>query len=125
MKLLQHLNILTVTEAFSEEYGRDEGDIYFMPSLLQFSKADELDIQSKDSDPAHLLVWFNSGYVPVGVFSSMIINLELQKLKGWTLDKSSMKKDKLGFKRSAMITLPLSHVRNILRLLFLSMSVTV
>ncbi len=98
VKLLQHLNILTVTEAFSEEYGRDEGDIYFMPSLLQFSKADELDIQSKDSDPAHLLVWFKSGYVPVGVFSLMIVNLESQKLNGWTLDKLNMKKNKLEFK---------------------------
>ncbi len=98
VKLLQHLNILTVTEAFSEGFGRNEGDIYFMPSLLQIARADELDIQSKDSDPAHLLVWFKSGYVPVGVFSLMIVNLESQKLKGWTLDKSSMKKNKLGFK---------------------------
>ncbi len=98
VKLLQHLNILTVTEAFSEEYGREEGDIYFMPSLLQLARADELDIQSKDSDPAHLLVWFKSGYVPVGVFSLMIVNLESQKLKGWTLDKSGMEKKKLGFK---------------------------
>ncbi len=97
VELLQHLNILTVTEAFSEEY-RNEGDIYFMPSLLQVAGADELDIQSKDSDPAHLLVLFKSGYVPVGVFSLMIVNLESQKLKGWTLDKSSMKKNKLGFK---------------------------
>ncbi len=99
VKLLQHLNILTVTKAktFSDEFGRNEGDIYFMPSLLQFAKADELDIQSKDSDPAHLLVWFNSGYVPVGVFSLMIVNLETQKLNSWTLDKSNMKKNKLGF----------------------------
>ncbi len=98
VELLQHLNILTVTEAFSEEFGQNEGDIYFMPSLLQVVGADELDIQSKDSDPAHLLVLFKSGYVPVGVFSLMIVNLESQRLKGWTLDKSSMKKNKLGFK---------------------------
>ncbi len=100
VELLQHLNILTVTkaEAFSEEYGRNEGEIYFMPSLLQFAGEDELDIQSKDSDPAHLLVCFKSGYVPVGVFSLMIVSLESQKLNGWTLDKSNMKKNKLWFK---------------------------
>ncbi len=90
---------MTVTEVFSEEYGRNDGGIiYFMPSLLQLARADELDIQSKDSDPAHLLVLFKSGYVPVGVFSLMIVNLESQKLKGWTLDKPNMKKNKLGFK---------------------------
>ena len=94
VKLLEYLGILTVIP--SAEVHREP--INFMPCVLKNARAHELSVpSSSDSDPAPLILRYDCGYVPVGVFPSMITNLVSQQREGWEMIEEGLYKNKVQF----------------------------
>ena len=74
VRLLEHLGMLTVIPSACDE------KTYFMPCVLQSARAEELVITPRSvSDPPSLMLRFNCGYVPMGLFPAMITNLVSQQ----------------------------------------------
>ena len=71
---------------------------YFMPSILRGVKAEKLNICSCFSDPATLLLCYECGYIPLGLFSAMITNILSLKLKDWDLNEETMHRNKIVFR---------------------------
>lgn len=69
VELLEYLNILTTIDPSQDD------KIFFMPSVLKNAEPEELYVQRKDSDPFPLMLFFNCGYVPMGLFPLMITNV--------------------------------------------------
>ena len=88
VKLLEHLNIIA-SISFSEENGASSADksvLYFMPAVLPSAQKDELNVCHGPADPAPLLIRFNSGIVPVGLFCASIACIVARKDQlDWTL----------------------------------------
>ena len=109
VQLLKHLNILTPLPA-TKEQGMAK-PIYFMPCVLKNATADELKVARSDSDPAPLMLHYECGYVPFGIFPAMITSLfSRQKELGWEMiDEGGMlRKNKVQFsvgRDNDMITL--------------------
>ena len=83
VKLLESRNVLTVIPPTSSSAAETRQEpVYFMPCVLRNAKPGELSIRasSSDSDPAPLMLRYNCGYVPVGVFPVMIAS-SLSKLR--------------------------------------------
>ena len=77
-ELLKHFKILT-------ELPSDDGVVYFMPCLLQPDNSVDLSKKALQSlCPPSLLVHFDGNYIPVGVFSALVVTL-LQS--SWTPDR--------------------------------------
>ncbi len=98
--LLQHLNVLTPIPPTpsSEDGHHTPGPTYFMPCVLQSARASELKIDTSSEDPAPLMLRYECGYVPVGVFPSMITNLVSQQLEGWKLIQKGLYKNRVQFR---------------------------
>ena len=94
--LLQHLNVLTPIPPTGESH-RTQEPTYFMPCVLQSARASELKIHTSSNDPAPLMLRYECGYVPVGVFPSMITNLVSQQLQGWKLVEKGLRKNRVQF----------------------------
>ena len=93
VKLLEHLSILT---PLPKEQGSVE-PTYFMPCVLRSARADELKVIQSVSDPAPLMLHYECGYVPLGVFPAMITNLvSRQKELDWKMMK--VLRNKVDFK---------------------------
>ena len=89
----KHLNILTTLPSTTPDV------IYFMPCLLRSAKANELKIPENTSFPASLMLQFECGYVPLGIFPGMITNMASQRLEHWDLNNESFrKKNKIEFR---------------------------
>ena len=86
VKLLKYINILSLP--YPEKH------IFFMPSLLKSAKRVDLAAPpSSESDPAPLMIRYDCGYVPLGLFPSVIANLLSQQLKDWEIiEKGTMQK---------------------------------
>ena len=86
VKLLEHLGFLTVIPSESQE-GCIQDPTYFMPCVLKSARESELSIPcTSASDPAPLIIHFNCGYVPMGLFPAIITTLVSQeKQLGWIL----------------------------------------
>ena len=97
VKLLENRNILAVKPASEGDSTREP--IYFMPCVLRNAPPRELSIcaSSSDSDPAPLMLRYNCGYVPVGVFPAMITNLISQQVQGWKLIEEGLCKNRVQF----------------------------
>ena len=98
VKLLEYLGILT---AIPPTPSTDvHGELtYFMPCVLKSARASELSVPScSDSDPAPLILRYDCGYVPVGVFPSMITNLVSQQREGWEMIERGIYKNRVQFK---------------------------
>jgi hypothetical protein len=92
VELLQYLGILTIIPSTSSV---EEEPTYFMPCVL--NKASELGVPI--SDPAPLLVCYDCGYVPIGVFPSLIINLVSQQERlRWKMIEKDIYKNKVEFR---------------------------
>ena len=100
VQLLEYLGILTVIPPTSSSGGSSPQElIYFMPCVLKSAKASELMIHScGESDPAPLMLHYDCGYVPVGIFPSMITNLISQKLRGWKMMDKDIRKNRIQFR---------------------------
>ncbi len=68
-----------------------------MPCVLQSARASKLKIHTSAEDPAPLMLHYQCGYVPVGVFPSMITNLVSQQLEGWKLIQKGLYKNRVRF----------------------------
>ena len=88
--LLEHLNILTRIP--------DNEMLYFMPCILESARANELAVPCRDCDPAPLMLRYECGYAPVGVFPAMITNLaSQQKVIGWHMIEEGLRKNRVQF----------------------------
>ena len=94
VKLLDHLSILTPLP-------KEEGIVeptYFMPCVLRSARADELKVARSVSYPAPLMLHYECGYVPFGVFPAMITNLvSRQKELDWRMMKKVLR-NRVDFK---------------------------
>ena len=98
VKLLEYLGILTAIPHTPSADVRGE-PTYFMPCVLKSARASELSVPScSDSDPAPLILRYDCGYVPVGVFPSMITNLVSQQREGWEMIEHGLYKNKVQFR---------------------------
>ena len=96
--LLEYLNILarfTPTSPTGASSAQEE--VYFMPSILKSARASELTVETSDEDPAPLLLRYDCGYVPLGIFSYMIANIVSQHSKDWRLVEGAIRKNKVEF----------------------------
>ena len=100
VKLLEYLGILTAIPPTSTPSADVDGEpTYFMPCVLKSARASELSVpRSSDSDPAPLILRYDCGYVPVGVFPSMITNLVSQQREGWEMIERGLYKNKVQFR---------------------------
>ena len=99
VKLLEHLGFLTVIPSESQE-GCIQDPTYFMPCVLKSARESELSIPcTSASDPAPLIIRFNCGYVPMGLFPAIITTLVSQeKQLGWKLINKGLWKNKVQFR---------------------------
>ena len=98
--LLEYLDILTlIPPAPSSGGSSPQEPTYFMPCVLKSARASELMIHScGESDPAPLMLCYDCGYVPVGMFPSMIANLVSQKVGGWKIMEKDIRKNRVQFR---------------------------
>ena len=95
VQLLEYLGILTIID---QSQSRNSRPTYFMPCVLKTARANELRVHScGDLDPAPLMIRYDCGFVPVGMFPSMITNLVSQKLKGWKMLEECLRKNRVQF----------------------------
>ena len=97
VKLLEYLGILTAIPP-TPSADVDGEPTYFMPCVLKSARASELSVPScSDSDPAPLILRYDCGYVPVGVFPSMMTNLVSQQREGWEMIEEGLYKNRVQF----------------------------
>ena len=72
---------------------------YFMPCVLISATSDELiaSIDSHNRDPPPLLLRYNCGYFPTGVFPAMIANLVSQQREDWQMITEGIRKNMVQF----------------------------
>ncbi len=70
---------------------------YFMPSILRSATKDELQKVPISIDVAPLGYRYECGYLPLGVFSSLIIGLVSNTELNWTFKKDSPCRNKIEF----------------------------
>ena len=88
VKLLEHLKILTVISSST----------YFMPCILKNATADQLkaaleEIEATNKNPAPLMIHYDYGFVPVGIFSHMIADITSY----WILNEDEIWKNMVNF----------------------------
>ncbi len=83
--LFEHHSILA-----SLPITKDREEItYFMPSILRSATKDELQNIPISSDVAPLMYRYKCGYLPLGVFSSLIIGLVSNTKQNWTFKEDN------------------------------------
>ena len=96
VELLQYLGILTPIPPSTSSGGGAQEPTYFMPCVLKSARASELKVPS--SGPAPLLLRYSCGYVPVGLFPSLITNLVSQQQElGWEMVEEGLRKNRVQF----------------------------
>ena len=96
VKLLEHLSILTPLPHSPADSIQEPA--YFMPCVLKSARASELTVTRSNSDPAPLMLRYQCGYVPVGVFPAMITNLvSHQRELGWEMVEKGLRKNRVQF----------------------------
>ena len=100
VELLEYLGILTVIPPTPSSGGcSPQEPTYFMPCVLKSARASELMIHScSEPDPAPLMLRYDCGYVPVGMFPSMITNLVSQNVGGWKIMEKDIRKNRVQFR---------------------------
>ena len=88
IELLTHFKILT-------ELPSDDGGIYFMPCLLRPNNSLELSCKALQTlYPPPLLVRFKGNYIPMGIFSALVVKL-LES--SWELDQDKRYRNHIVF----------------------------
>ena len=90
--LLLHLNVIARED---EDKARQDEDKYFMPCAL---KPKYEFTSNADSNPACLLVGFECGYCPVGLFTSLVVYLLSNKKNKWSLSKDTQYRNEICFR---------------------------
>ena len=112
VKLLEYLSILTPLPHSPADSIQEP--TYFMPCVLKSARASELTVARSNSDPAPLMLRYQCGYVPVGVFPAMITNLvSHQRELGWEMVEKGLRKNRVQFQvgRDFDIVTLISHPR--------------
>ena len=95
VQLLKYLGILTIIPSKASS-GHEQ--TYFMPCVLKSARASELRVHScSASDPAPLMLRYDCGYVPVGIFPSLITNLVSQQREDWDMIEEGLCKNRVQF----------------------------
>ena len=97
LKLLSHLHIAVPLDA--EEY--QPGTMYFMPCLLQRAKPDPLQ-PTREPLVAELLIVFDRGYCPKGLFTILAATLAAKSTQPatkytWLLNRKRLYKNQVSF----------------------------
>ena len=88
IELLKHFGILT-------ELPSDDGIVYFMPCLLQPDYSPELSCEALQAlCPPPLLVRFDGNYIPVGLFSALVVKLSQ---RSWQPNRDSRYRNHILF----------------------------
>ena len=88
VKLLEHLNVLTALA---------DKQTYFMPCVLRSQRASNLGLHTlQEWDPPSLMLRYDCGYMPVGIFPSVITNIVSQG--EWEIIKTDLYKNKVQFR---------------------------
>lgn len=104
LKLLQHHKILV---KLLTQRGNRKVTSYFMPCILKNATPSELQVCSCP-EAAALMIIYDCGYVPLGMFCSMVISLSSQDYVDWEIYKEKLYRNKVQFfvgDRSNEITL--------------------
>ena len=108
VKLLEHLNIIAIIKRSKHDSSKDSHAksskvVYFMPCVLQNAPNEKLLIfQEDDSDsllPAFLMIRYECGFVPIGLFPATIANLVGNN--SFTLIIKGIKKNRVQFRFGA------------------------
>lgn len=93
IKLLELLHMLTpITAGYTKKM------VYFMPCALKTATADELNTWNcTELCLSSLMLRFKCGYVPVGVFTSIITSILSQHRNGWEMIEDGLRKNKVQF----------------------------
>ena len=78
----------------------NERDMYFMPCALKPAYIDAVSSQKSGSTTSPLLISFDCGFVPVGVFCCLVVyllHLDSTKSAEWTLAKGTNNRNKITF----------------------------
>ena len=70
---------------------------YFMPCILKSATCAELQGVRSSPDIAPLMIRYECGYMPLGIFSSLIIGLVSQDENGWELVEKGLCRNKIEF----------------------------
>lgn len=90
VKLLELLHMLSpVTASYTQKV------VYFMPCALRTATSDELN--TTNHTMSSLMLRFKCGYVPIGVFTSIITSIVSQQLDGWAMIEAGLRKNKVQF----------------------------
>ena len=95
--LLKYLNI--VAGPLKDKVGRYTKISYFMPCALKPADI-ESEHRNETSTPAPLLIWFECGYCPVGVYCCLVVyllSLSQQTELKWRLDNPPHYRNKITF----------------------------
>ena len=94
--LLTHRNVLTILP--STPSSPTSEPTYFMPCVLKSTRAEELSApEGRGSDPPSLMVRYNCGFVPIGVFPALISNLVSQQRQDWHMVNQGLRKNRIQF----------------------------
>ncbi len=91
--LFEHHNILAPLPVTKDR----EEITYFMPSILRSATKDGLQNIPISADVAPLVYRYKCGYLPLGVFSSLIIGLVSNTKLNWTFKEDSPCRNKIEF----------------------------
>ena len=92
--LLEHLSILTPLKPTDSS----QKPSYFMPCVLKSARTEDLTVARSKSDPAPLMLRYQCGYMPVGVFPAMITNLVSEQGDiGWEMMEKGLRKNRVQF----------------------------
>ena len=93
IELLKHLNALTTIKKGDEE------PTYFMPCVLKNATADKMRCipTSSESDPAPLMIRYDCGYTPLGLFPAIITNIVSLYQEDWELVEEGLRKNRVQF----------------------------
>ena len=70
---------------------------YFMPCVLKSATCAELQEVRSSPDIAPLMIRYECGYMPLGIFSSLIIGLVSQNKNSWELVEEGLHRNKIEF----------------------------
>ncbi len=96
--LLEYLSVLTVITPKPATDGSTPEQTFFMPCILKSATPSELiSLACRSSDPAPLMLQYDCGFVPMGMFPSLITNLVSQQIKGWKMIDKDIRKNRVRF----------------------------
>ena len=92
--LFEHHNILA---QIPESKDGQTQQVYFMPCVLKSASTSELQNVRSSDEVAPLIFRYKCGYLPLGVFSSLIIGLVSSKCDNWTLVEGTLRRNLIEF----------------------------